>query len=248
MDKKSLSFCLHLLLACLAFMLLLRFSYQKPKPLEKLDYALPYVALVSPQGESPGILSHVLSTAQSALLDASPLFLATAYNATCLPLPQAPLSTTLPVDTLLEPLLSLDQHLKILPLKQTFLSDPTELLGWQYPISLEAVSYPIQYPLAQAAMKPMMRAIQDNVQVLDLMRGGRSHYSLDLRLEEGSLPLFEDLEFLVLRDCSGYIVPFLKRNTLGEDLLDQTVVEALETIYPTDSIQGTAYKAYRVSL
>lgn len=237
MDKKSLSFCLQILLACWVFSLFVSFAYQKPKELKKPFYTLPYVELAYTRKENPALVEAT----QATFLDASPLFLATAYNATCLPTSQLPLGAILPLETVLEPLLSLSQNLKILPLQLTLISDPTELALWNYSVQLEPGP-----PLANVSEHFGQNT--GNIQLLNLLSGVRTSLSLDFSLKARHLPILEDLELLSLRDCSGYTLPVLKRNTLGDEILDQTVLEALTPCHPFSSGQTASYEAYRISL
>lgn len=239
MDKKSLSFCLQILLACWVFSLFVSFAYQKPKELKKPCYALPYVELAYTEKEYPS--SSSIEAVQATFLDTSPLFLATAYNATCLPTSQLPLGAILPLETVLEPLLSLSQNLKILPLQLPLISDPTELALWNYSVQLEPGPF-------LAKVSEHFGQTTDNIHLLNLLSGVRTSLSLDFSLKNRHLPILEDLELLSLRDCSGYTLPVLKRNTLGDETLDQTVLEALTPCHPFSSGQAAAYEAYKISL
>ncbi len=236
MDKKSLNFCFQVLLSCLIFSFFIIFAYQKPKEFKRPLYPLPYVEIAYAENNNPSSLE----LNPSILLDTSPLFLATGWNASCLPAPQLPLATP-SLENGLEPLLSLTQNLKILPIQPTLLSDPAELSIWNLSINLEP-SPPSDN------LDNTFPSIQHNTQILNLLSHTRKRLSLDFSLENQPLPLLEDLELLVLRDCSGYTLPFLKRNTLGDELLDQTVIEHLMAAPPFYSIPAATYEEYRISL
>ncbi len=237
MDRKSLSFCFQVLLACVVFVGWVMFAYQKPKAFKKPLYALPYVEIAYTDNKSPSSNK----TNPSLLLDASPLFLATECNASCLPALYLPLSKTLPLENALEPLLSLSQKLKMLPLQPTLLSEPAELALWSLSVNLEL-------PSSTDNLYNQFITIQDNTHILSLLHTTRKHLSLDFSLEDKPLPIIEDLELLLLRDCSGYTLPSFKRNTLGDEVLDQMVLEGLIAIPPSYSRQAAAYEAYKISL
>lgn len=237
MDKKSLSFCFQIILACLCFAGLVVFAYQKPKiPITPL-YTPPYTTFVCEAKEHPVSAEASPST----FLDASPLFLATPLNASCLPPPKLTLSLTLPLEDVLEPILSLSQNFKVLPLQQTIIEDPLALILYEYPILL----YPPEPP---SSLKPIFCVQKDNTQILNLLNGQRSSLSLDWILPNLPLALLEGLDLLILRDCTGYTLPVLKRNTLGYDTLDQSILDALSSFPAPYASQATAYEEYKISL
>ncbi len=237
MDKKSLSFCFQVLLACVVFVGWVMFAYQKPKELTSPFYVAPYVEIAYTENKSPSSSK----ANPSLLLDASPLFLATECNGSCLPALHLPLSNTLPLENALEPFLSLSQKLKILPLQPTLLSEPAELALWSLSINLALPSSPDN-------LYNQFIGNQENIQILSLLHNTRTTLSLDFNLEDKPLPILEDLELLLLRDCSGYTLPSFKRNTLGDEVLDQMVLEGLIAIPPSYSSQAIAYEEYRISL
>ncbi len=221
MHKSTWSLCLQCAAALCILAALWDYAFQKPKSLDKAALFSPYVYLYS---EDVHKKESSIAIDQAAFLDSSPLFLATPLNATCHPRSYLDLSQGLPLTDVLDPILSLSQNLQVLPLQKTTIEDPLELLRYNYSIKIDA---PDQGTPSQSQSRFSPTAA--NTQLLDLFSSQRTLLNLALKPQSFPLPLLEDIHILVLKDNTGYTLPFLKLNTLGEEALDLSALEALES-------------------
>lgn len=221
MHKSTWSLCFQCAAALCTLAALWDYAFQRPKGLDKPALFSPYVYLYAEDAQQK---ASSIAIDQAAFLDSSPLFLATPLNATCHPGSYLDLSQGLPLADVLDPILSLSQNLQVLPLQKTTVEDPLELIKWNYSIKIDLPGLGTP-PKSQN----FFSSTAANTQLLDLFSSQRTLLSLALKPQSLPLPLLEDLHILVLKDHTGYTLPFLKLNTLGEEALDLSALEALDS-------------------